>query len=426
MQAGPAQDPGAVRQADGRAGGCTAGSRTHIPLRVNTAGVIPIIFASSLILSRRRSRASSTHPWMQYVSEALSPGHVTYNVLYCALIIFFTYFYTAIVLNPIDLADNMKKYGGFIPGIRPGKKTAEYIDRVLTRITLPGAIFLALIAVLPDFLIRWFNMPVLLRRDQPADRGRRGARHAAADRVAPAHAALRGLRGKKAEGARMSRAVIFLGPPGRRQGHPGAAARRGAGACPRSRPATCSARRWPRDAARAARPSGTWTRGAGAGRRGDRARRRAPRPGRRGARASCWTAFRARWPRRRRSTRCCGAGGRSSTGWCSSTCRATSWCAGSPGAGSAGSAGPPTTWSRRRPKAAGRCDQCGGELNQREDDAEATVRTRLEVYADPDRAAARLLPAAAACWREVGGRGRRRRRSADRHPPGGRASTVPR
>ena len=84
---------------------------------------------------------------------------MTYTALYCALIIFFAYFYTAIVFNPVDLADNMKKYGGFIPGVRPGKKTAEYIDRVLTRITLPGAVFLAMISVLPDFLIRWFNTP---------------------------------------------------------------------------------------------------------------------------------------------------------------------------------------------------------------------------------------------------------------------------
>jgi len=86
---------------------------------------------------------------MQYISEALSPGHFTYTVLYCALIIFFAYFYTAIVFNPVDLADNMKKYGGFIPGVRPGKKTAEYIDKTLTRITLPGAMFLAMISVLP-------------------------------------------------------------------------------------------------------------------------------------------------------------------------------------------------------------------------------------------------------------------------------------
>src|SRR4030095_10971482 len=135
------------------------GQSTHIPLRINTAGVIPVIFASSLILFPATLTRFIQHPWMQYVSEALSPGHLTYTVLYCALIIFFAYFYTAIVFNPIDLADNMKKYGGFIPGVRPGKKTAEYIDKVLTRITLPGAIFLALISVLPDFLIRWFNTP---------------------------------------------------------------------------------------------------------------------------------------------------------------------------------------------------------------------------------------------------------------------------
>ena len=135
------------------------GQSTHIPLRINTAGVIPVIFASSLILFPATLTRFIQHPWMQYVSEALSPGQFTYTILYCALIIFFTYFYTAIVFNPIDLADNMKKYGGFIPGVRPGKKTAEYIDRTLTRITLPGAIFLALISVLPDFLIRWFNTP---------------------------------------------------------------------------------------------------------------------------------------------------------------------------------------------------------------------------------------------------------------------------
>jgi preprotein translocase subunit SecY len=135
------------------------GQSTHIPLRINTAGVIPVIFASSLILFPATLTRFIAHPWMQAISDALSPGRFTYTLIYCALIIFFAYFYTAIVFNPVDLADNMKKYGGFIPGVRPGKKTAEYIDKVLTRITLPGAIFLALISVLPDFLIRWFNTP---------------------------------------------------------------------------------------------------------------------------------------------------------------------------------------------------------------------------------------------------------------------------
>jgi preprotein translocase subunit SecY len=139
------------------------GQSTHIPLRINTAGVIPVIFASSLILFPATLARFVPTWWMQAVSDALSPGplprHGLYYLLYMGFIVFFTYFYTAIIFNPNDLADNMKKYGGFIPGVRPGKKTAEYIDRVLTRITLPGAIFLALISVLPDFLIRAFNVP---------------------------------------------------------------------------------------------------------------------------------------------------------------------------------------------------------------------------------------------------------------------------
>jgi preprotein translocase subunit SecY len=135
------------------------GQSTHIPLRINTAGVIPVIFASSLILFPATISRFIPHPWMQAISDALSPGRLTYTVLYMTLIIFFAYFYTAIVFNPVDLADNMKKYGGFIPGVRPGKKTSEYIDRTLTRITLPGAGFLALVSVLPDYLIRWFNVP---------------------------------------------------------------------------------------------------------------------------------------------------------------------------------------------------------------------------------------------------------------------------
>jgi len=135
------------------------GQSTHIPLRINTAGVIPVIFASSLILFPATLTRFMPYGWMQSVADALSPGRFTYTMLYMGLIVFFAYFYTAIVFNPIDLADNMKKYGGFIPGVRPGKKTAEYIDHVLTRITLPGALFLALISVLPDLLIRWFNVP---------------------------------------------------------------------------------------------------------------------------------------------------------------------------------------------------------------------------------------------------------------------------
>ncbi len=136
------------------------GQASHIPLGVNIAGVIPIIFAQSLIMFPGTIAAFFQNvTFLQTITLWLSPGHMVYIVLYSLIIIFFTYFYTAIVLNPVDLADNMKKSGGFIPGIRPGKRTAEYIDRILTRITLPGAIFLAFIAILPDILIRKVNVP---------------------------------------------------------------------------------------------------------------------------------------------------------------------------------------------------------------------------------------------------------------------------
>ncbi|OQX90582.1 MAG: preprotein translocase subunit SecY [candidate division Zixibacteria bacterium 4484_95] len=135
------------------------GMSTHIPLSVNTAGVIPIIFAQSIMFAP--STLTSFFPnseMMQTVASWFNPGAVLYSIVYGLLIVFFAYFYTAIVFNPVDLADNMKKQGGFIPGIRPGQKTAEYIDRILTRITLPGAIFFALIAILPYFLIQRANV----------------------------------------------------------------------------------------------------------------------------------------------------------------------------------------------------------------------------------------------------------------------------
>ncbi len=136
------------------------GQTTHIPLRVNTAGVMPIIFAQSIIAFPGTVAALfPNNEFMQQLHTAFSPGNILYLLIYGLMIVFFTYFYTAIVLNPVDLADNMRKYGGFIPGIRPGKKTSEYIDRILTRITLPGSIFLAFIAILPDVLIRHFNVP---------------------------------------------------------------------------------------------------------------------------------------------------------------------------------------------------------------------------------------------------------------------------
>jgi preprotein translocase subunit SecY len=136
------------------------GQSTHIPLRVNTAGVIPIIFAQSVIMFPRTIATFFPESnVMDVIIRWLSPGEFVYTTLYVLLIVFFAYFYTAIILNPVEMADNMKKYGGFIPGKKPGKKTAEYINNVLTRITLPGAIFFAFIAVLPEFMSKYANLP---------------------------------------------------------------------------------------------------------------------------------------------------------------------------------------------------------------------------------------------------------------------------
>jgi preprotein translocase subunit SecY len=136
------------------------GANTHIPLKVNTAGVIPIIFAQSIIMFP--ATLMNIFPDIGFFTTLgglFRPPNPVYVIVYSALIILFAYFYTAVILNPVDLADNMKKNSGFIPGVRPGKKTAEYIDRVLTRVTLPGAVFLAVIAILPDLMISLLNVP---------------------------------------------------------------------------------------------------------------------------------------------------------------------------------------------------------------------------------------------------------------------------
>ncbi|MBW1667733.1 MAG: preprotein translocase subunit SecY [Deltaproteobacteria bacterium] len=138
------------------------GQSTHIPLKVNTAGVIPPIFASSIIMfpaTIANFLNVKQIPWLQTVVNVLAPGHIFYVLIYVIFIVFFCYFYTAVHFNPVDVADNMKKYGGFIPGIRPGKNTAEYIDRVLTRITFTGAIYVSAVCVLPQFLIYRLNVP---------------------------------------------------------------------------------------------------------------------------------------------------------------------------------------------------------------------------------------------------------------------------
>src|SRR5512139_3524 len=135
------------------------GQSTHLPLKINTAGVIPPIFASSIIMFPATVAGFIAVPWVQEVARQFSPGSTLYTLLYVGMIFFFSYFYTAIVFNPVDIADNLKKYGGYIPGIRPGQKTSEYIYKVLTRITLGGAIYVAAICVLPTILIGKFNVP---------------------------------------------------------------------------------------------------------------------------------------------------------------------------------------------------------------------------------------------------------------------------
>jgi preprotein translocase subunit SecY len=132
------------------------GQSTHLPLKVNTSGVIPPIFASSLLVIP--ATLAGWFPMLQQVSTAIQPGSWVYNVMYVLLIVFFAYFYTAVTFNPVDVADNLKKYGGYIPGIRPGKKTADYIDHVLSRITFGGAIYLSAICVLPTIITNEFNV----------------------------------------------------------------------------------------------------------------------------------------------------------------------------------------------------------------------------------------------------------------------------
>jgi len=135
------------------------GSSTHIPLKVNTGGVIPVIFASSILaFPTTAAQMFETGSWARAIIDQVNYGMPLYNLLYVVGIIFFAYFYTAIIFNPDDVAENMRKYGGFIPGIRPGKRTAEYIDTILARITLVGALYLAAVALLPEFLMTGFKV----------------------------------------------------------------------------------------------------------------------------------------------------------------------------------------------------------------------------------------------------------------------------
>ena len=135
------------------------GHSTHLPLKVNTAGVIPPIFASSIIMFPATIGGFVDAEWIRMVVSWMSPGTPVYILLYVGFIFFFCYFYTAVTFNPVDVADNMKKSGGYIPGIRPGKRTADYIDSVLTRITFGGAVYVSVVCVMPTILIQQFNVP---------------------------------------------------------------------------------------------------------------------------------------------------------------------------------------------------------------------------------------------------------------------------
>ena len=135
------------------------GAKTYIPIRLNSAGVMPIIFAQSVIIVPGTIATFSNQPALQAMSDAFQPGTGTYYVTYALLIIFFTYFYTSIIFNPVDLAENLKKQGGFVPGVKPGAATADYIDDVLSRVTLPGSVFLTAVALLPFFIFDAFNVP---------------------------------------------------------------------------------------------------------------------------------------------------------------------------------------------------------------------------------------------------------------------------
>ena len=138
------------------------GQGSHLPLKVNTGGVIPVIFASSvLMIPGTMAQMFAGTPWIANIMRTMKYGEPLYNLIYFAMIIFFCYFYTAIIFNPVDVAENMRKNGSFIPGIRPGRNTSDYIDKVLSRITFAGAIYLAMVALMPQFFISGFKVSTI-------------------------------------------------------------------------------------------------------------------------------------------------------------------------------------------------------------------------------------------------------------------------
>ena len=171
----------------------TSGGQTYLPLRVNMAGVIPVIFAASLMAFPPTVGQLINTPAAQGLSNFFSPNGWAYVVGESILIILFTYFYTAVTFNPVDQADNLKKYGGFIPGVRPGRPTAEFLDRILARLTFPGALFLAAVAALPTILINQTSANFFFGGTSILIVDRRRARHDEAARGAADDAQLRGL-----------------------------------------------------------------------------------------------------------------------------------------------------------------------------------------------------------------------------------------
>jgi len=135
------------------------GQSSHLPLKINMSGVIPPIFASSIIMFPSTVANFVDVPWVQTFASMMTPAHWLYNVFYVAFIIFFCYFYTAVTFNPVDVAENIKRQGGYVPGVRPGKATSDYLDTVLGRLTFAGAIYISAVCVLPTLLIGQFNVP---------------------------------------------------------------------------------------------------------------------------------------------------------------------------------------------------------------------------------------------------------------------------
>ena len=234
----------------------TSGGSTYLPLRVNMAGVIPVIFAASIMAFPPTIGELSQASWAQDVSAFFNPNGWAFVVGECLFIFVFTYFYTAVTFNPVDQADNLKKYGGFIPGVRPGRPTAEYLDRILARLTFPGAIFLAPVAALADVADQPDQRELLLRRYLAADRDRRGARHREAARGAAHDAQLRGLL-EIAGPCPSSISSCWDRPAPERE--PRRSGWRRTSACPTSRRATCCARRCARRPSWGARRRSTWT-----------------------------------------------------------------------------------------------------------------------------------------------------------------------